>query len=179
MQTSQEPWYCKNFMKQILPFSELSDSQLSRVTKENLISSPKKIIQVNNLVFLNDQYGTAMKNDSFTPDEFYENLKTISPTYNLYIHMYISSLRYHIDDLRYLVESCPDRPKIIGITECRLRKNREVLSSIDLNDYSFEFTATESTKRGTLIYIQNDLRCKICKDLNLYREIILKLLNLT
>ena len=92
MQTSQEPWYCKNCIKQILPFSELSDSQLSRVTKENLISSPKKIIQDNNLVFLNDQYGTSIKNDIFTSDEFYENLKTISPTYNLYIHMNISSL---------------------------------------------------------------------------------------
>ena len=84
--------------------------------------------------------------------------------------MNISSLQYHIDDLRYLVESCPNKPKIIGITECRLRKNREVLSNIDLNDYSFEFTTTESTKGGTLIYIQNGLRYKICKDLNLYRE---------
>ena len=111
LQTSQEPWYCKNCMKQILPFSELSESQLSRVRKENLISSPKKIIQDNNLVFLNDQYRTAIKNDSFTPDEFYKNLKTISPTYNLYIRMNISSLKYHIDDLRYLVESCPNKSK--------------------------------------------------------------------
>ena len=167
----QEPWYCKNCIKQILPFSELSDSQLSRVTKENLTSSPKKIIQDNNLVFLNDQYGTSIKNDIFTSDEFYENLKTISPTYNLYIHMNISSLQYHIDDLRYLLKSCLNKPKIIGITEeCRLRKNWEVLSNIDLNDYSFEFTATESTKGETLIYIQNDLRYKIRKDLNLYWE---------
>ena len=83
--------------------------------------------------------------------------------------MNISSLQYHIDDLRYLVESCPNKPKIIGITECRLRKNREVLSNIDLNDYSFEFTPTESTKGGTLIYIENYLRYKIRKDLNLYR----------
>ena len=75
MQTSQEPWYCKNCIKQILPFSEFSDSQLSRVTKENLIFSPKKIIQDNNLVFLNHQYGTAIKNNNFTPDEFYKNLK--------------------------------------------------------------------------------------------------------
>ena len=44
LQTSQEPWYCKSCTKQILPFSELSESQLSRITKENLISSPKKII---------------------------------------------------------------------------------------------------------------------------------------
>ena len=122
MQTSQEPWYHKNCIKQILPFSELSDSQLSRVTKENLTSSPKKIIQDNNLVFLNDQYGTSIKNDIFTSDEFHENLKTISPTYNLYIHMNISSFQYHIDDLRHLVESCPNKPKIIGITECRLKK---------------------------------------------------------
>ena len=85
--------------------------------------------------------------------------------------MNISSLQYHIDDLRYLFKSCLNKPKIIGITEeCRLRKNWEVLSNIDLNDYSFEFTATESTKGETLIYIQNDLRYKIRKDLNLYRE---------
>ena len=169
MQTSQEPWYCKNCIKQILPFSELSDSQLSRATIENLISSPKKIIWDNNLVSLNDQYETEIKNDSFTPNEFYGNLKTISPTYNLYIHMNISSIQYHINDLRDLVESWLNKPKIIGITECRLRKNRKVLSNVDLNDYSFEFTTTKSTKGGTLIYIQNDLRYNISKDLNLYR----------
>ena len=169
MQTSQEPWYCKNCIKQILPFPELSDSQLSRATIENLISSPKKIIWDNNLVSLNDQYETAIKNDSFTPNEFYGNLKTISPTYNLYIHMNISLIQYHINDLRDLVESWLNKPKIIGITKCRLRKNRKVLSNVDLNDYSFEFTTTKSTKGGTLIYIQNDLRYNISKDLNLYR----------
>ena len=37
-----------------------------------------------------------------------------------------------------------------------------------MNDYSFEFTTTEW---GDLnIYIQNDLRYKICKDLNLHRK---------
>ena len=72
--------------------------------------------------------------------------------------------------LVFLVESYPNKPKIIGITKPRLRKNREVLSNIDLNDYSFEFTTTKSTNGGTLIYIQNDLRYKIRKDLNLYRK---------
>ena len=48
----------------MLAFSKLSESQLKRVTKENLISFPEKIIQNNNLVFLNDEYGTAIKNDS-------------------------------------------------------------------------------------------------------------------
>ena len=92
----------------MLAFSKLSESQLKRVTKENLISFPEKIIQNNNLVFLNDEYGTAIKNDSFTPDEFYKIFKTVSLTYNLYLHMNIFSLQYRIDDFRYLVKSCPN-----------------------------------------------------------------------
>ena len=67
--------------------------------------------------------------------------------------------------LVFLAESCPNKPKIIGITKPRLRKNREVLSNIDLNDYSFEFATTQSTKGVTLTYIQNDLRYKIRKDI--------------
>ena len=39
-----------------------------------------------------------------TPDEFYENLKTISPTCNVYLHTNISLLQYHNDDLRYLIK---------------------------------------------------------------------------
>ena len=82
--------------------------------------------------------------------------------------MNISWLQYYIDDLRYL-DKHPNKPKIIGITECWLKKNRDVLSNIDLNDYSFEFTATQSTNGGSLIYIGSDFRYKIHKDINLYR----------
>ena len=46
----------------------------------------------------------------------------------------------------------------------------EVLSNIDLNNYTFEFTPTDSTKEGTLTYIEKDLRYKTRNDLYLYRE---------
>ena len=46
----------------------------------------------------------------------------------------------------------------------------EVLSNIDLNNYTFEFTPTDSTKEGTLIYIEKDLIYKTRNDLYLYRE---------
>ena len=52
LQNSQDPWYCKKCIKQILPFSELTESHLNRVAKRNLIPSPKKTIQENNLIFL-------------------------------------------------------------------------------------------------------------------------------
>ena len=153
LQNSQDPWYCKKCIKQILPFSELTESQLNRVTKENIISSPKKIIQENNLIFLNDECGTSINNDYFTPDEFYKEMSTISPTCNLYLHMNISSLPYHFGDLKYLLGNCQSKPKVTGISECRLRTNRTVLSNIDLNGYTYEWTLTEASKGGTLIYI--------------------------
>ena len=39
-----------------------------------------------------------------------------------------------------------------------------------MNNYSFEFTATKSTKEGDPISIENDLRYKTHKDLNLFRK---------
>ena len=46
----------------------------------------------------------------------------------------------------------------------------EVLSNIDLNNHTFEFTPTDSTKERTLIYIEKDLGYKTRNDINLYRE---------
>ena len=97
LKQSHEPWDCQ---KRVLPFSELTYSQLNKNTKGNFVSSPKKIIQENNLAFLDDESGTSVKNDCLTPDEFYKELSTISPTSNLYLHMNISSLPYHFDDLK-------------------------------------------------------------------------------
>ena len=68
------------------------------------------MIQENNLTslndeltFLNDEYGTSVNSDCFTHDEVYKALGTISPTYNLYLHINISSL---VTDLKYLLEKC-------------------------------------------------------------------------
>ena len=165
-----EPWYCQKCIKQVLPFSELTYRQLNRIAKRNFVFSPKKIIQENNLAFLDDDSGTSVKNNCLTPDEFYKELSTISPTSNLYLHMNISSLPYHFDDLKYLVENCQNKPKVIGITECRLRANRTVLSNTDLQDYTYEWTPTTASKGETLIYIDNKLRYKTQNDLKLYKE---------
>ena len=69
---------------------------------------------------MNDEYGTSINNDYFTPDEFYEEVSTISPTCNLYLPMNISSPPYHFDDLKYLLENVQSKPKVTGISECRL-----------------------------------------------------------
>ena len=58
------------------------------------------------------------------------------------------------------------RPKIIAISESRIRKNKEPLSNINITGYDYEYTYTESEKGGTLIYVSQDLKYKNRKDLN-------------
>ena len=41
-----------------------------------------------------------------------------------------------------------------------------LLNNLNLNSYSFEFTPTETSAGGTLLYIANHLLYKCCNDLN-------------
>ena len=44
------------------------------------------------------------------------------------------------------------------------------MNNLGLNNYSFEFTPTETAAGGTLLYVANHLSCKCCNDLNIYRK---------
>ena len=79
--------------------------------------------------------------------------------------MNISSLSYHFDDFGDLITNCKLKPKIIGLGECWLKKNKEPLANIQLSRYTHEFTSTEYSKGGTLIYIENSLRYEVRHDL--------------
>ena len=45
-----------------------------------------------------------------------------------------------------------------------------LLNNLNLNNYSFEFTPTETCAGGTLLYIANYLSYKCCNDLNIYKK---------
>ena len=89
---------------------------------------------------------------------------------DLYIHLNISSLSYYIDELNLLLSEIKHKPKIIAISESRLRKNKEPLSKIDIPGYNYEFTPTESEKGGTLLYLSQGLKYKTRKDLNIVQS---------
>ena len=46
---------------------------------------------------------------------------------------------------------------ITGVTEARITKQVSLLNNLNPNDYSYEFTPTETTPCGTLLYIANHL----------------------
>ena len=56
---------------------------------------------------------------------------------------------------------------MVAISETRIMKKTSMISNINLNNYSFEFTPIESTAGGTVLYIANHLSYKSHKYLNL------------
>ena len=91
-------------------------------------------------------------------------------------HITISSLSKNFDDLKYLLKTKNLNCDIIAISEIRITKNTNKIFNINLNNYAFEFTPTESSAGRTLIYVANHLACKPRADLQIYKKRDLDLL---
>ena len=85
-------------------------------------------------------------------------------------HINTCSLSKNFDDLEYLLQTTNMNFDIIAISETRITKNINKISNISLNDYAFEFTPTESSAGGTLIYVANHLAYKPRTDLQIYKK---------
>ena len=59
---------------------------------------------------------------------------------------------------------------IIAMSETRITKQVSLSNNLNLNNYSFEFTPTETSAGVTLFYIANHLSYKCRSDLNIYKK---------
>ena len=151
LQKDSTPWYCKNCLKQLLPYNKLTDYQLIALMLGRVVTSPKLLLTNDCLLFPDEECENASKTELVTPDDFYQiNNKNSN---NLFWHMNISSISYHIDDLNTFIMNCKNIPKVIGISECRIKTGRPALLNINMNNYSYEYTPTELFKGWTLLYI--------------------------
>ena len=80
------------------------------------------------------------------------------------------SLNKNFDDLQYLLSCTKKKIDIIAVSETRITRNVSLLNNLNLNNYSFEFTPTETCADGTLLYIANHLSYKCGNDLNVYKK---------
>ena len=158
LQKDRSPWFCINCIKSQLPFQNQVNIDQNRPF---LITEKDKLENIFDNLDLDEDCPST---EYYTPSEF-SQLKLKKS--HLYIHLNISSLSYYIDELNLLLTQMKHRPKIIAISECRIRKNKETLSNIHITGYTYEFTYTEAEKGGTLIYISNDLKYKKRTDLNI------------
>ena len=85
-------------------------------------------------------------------------------------HINACSLNKNFDDLQHLLNCTKKSFDIIAISETRITKQVSLLNNLNLNNYSFEFTPTETSAGGTLLYIANHLSYKCRNDLNIYKN---------
>ena len=60
------------------------------------------------------------------------------------------------------------KPKTIEIPESRLQKSKQHIINISFPSYVYEYAPTESSKEGTLFYLDKNLKYKLRKDLTIY-----------
>ena len=84
-------------------------------------------------------------------------------------HINACSLNKYFDDLDHLLKCTNKVFSIIAVTETRITKQTSLTTNINLRNYAIEFTPTESTARGTLLYIASHLSYKPRPDLNVYK----------
>ena len=141
-------WGCREYSKGVFPFSELDNTNfLTTITGKNLkfITVRKKHNTQERILIdrINDALDTSdLENSSthFNVDEFNEHFD--ANTFNGFntLHFNISSLSYNIDQLSTILNTLKVKFDILGITESRLRTDKQAINNIDLEGYVIEST---------------------------------------
>ena len=82
-----------------------------------------------------------------------------------FFHINACSSNKIFDDVVYLLKRTKKNFDIIAISETRIQEN------VNLKNYSFESTPTESTVGGIMLYISSLLSCKLRIDFNVYKNV--------
>ena len=84
-------------------------------------------------------------------------------------HINACSLNKNFDDLDHLLKCTNKVFDIIAVTETRITKQTSLTININPRNYIIEFTPTESSAGGMLLYIASHLSYKPRPDLNIYK----------
>ena len=172
------PWYCLNCAMEI-PFSTLSNKDLKTIlfegpskTLAKSFSKPfdkkttEKLKTFREVSQLFDQSENSVSCDYYTPYEL--NKVKVKQEDLSVLHLNISSLSAHIDDLKRFLSEIRIKFDIICISESRLSQRNPQTTNINPTGYNIEQKPTESLAGGDLLYISQKFSYKPCKDLEIY-----------
>ena len=103
--------------------------------------------------------------DQFQTLKRHEKNKSLS-----LFHINACSLSKNFDDFEHLLKCTNKVFDIVAVSQTRITRNTSLTSNINFQNYSFEFTQTESNAEGTLLYIANHLSYKPRTDLGLNKS---------
>ena len=97
----------------------------------------------------------------------YEKTKIKEQDFSL-LHLNISSLPAHVNELKTLLSQVDTKFDIIYISESRISMKNSLTTNIDIPGYNTEQPPTESSAGGSLIHISQKLSYKVRKDLQMH-----------
>ena len=184
-----DPWYCLNCNSEIYAFGSLNKQNFMSFIRENLTDSLKLdnlnstntlvLMQPANLSQLFNQFNNTTKNhtnkdpDNAVKCRYYdiEEIQTLkipnkSKSLSMF-HIDTCSLSKNFEDLDNLLKTTNMNFEVIAISETRITNNINKITNININNYTFEFTPTESSTGG---YVANNLAYKPSTDLQIYKK---------
>ena len=180
LQQADLNWYCIKCSKDIYPFSNLSDENfLLTMQGKNFVPKNCDDIQIDlppDLATLFKELNNLNMTNDFTDHcKYYttseiNNINIKKKNITSYLHMNISSLPYHIDELHTLLNLIDIQFDFIAITESRLKKNQQSKINIEINNYTIKECPTEATKGGALLYVKNGISFRDRNDLKIYKK---------
>ena len=199
LQNSNESWYCIECCSTIFPFNSLSSNKnclyflyktfctitdhntAQWIDLENHHISSLSLKHSSNLELLVNQLDNATPENNNDPEKIcsskcYDieemgNIQILHKNKSLSLfHINACSLNKSFDDLQHLFSYTKTKFDIIAITETSITRQVSLLNNLNLNNYSFKFTPTETSACGTLLYIANHLSYKCRNDLSIYKK---------
>ena len=174
-----EKWICFNCISKQMPFSSTdnNDLYLEMENKANLVN-PTPSFSIQSLLdempgqnFETDEFmGETISSQYFTPAEFIGC--KLPPNKFTMLHINISSLSKHIDELRNLLLALSHPFDIIGVTETRLHSD-DFAVNIEIPGYVFKHTPTTTQCGGAGFYI------KTCYDFDVIEELSKSITNVS
>ena len=112
---------------------------------------------------MDDPDWEMMTTKYYEPDEISILLSGMPPNRSFF-HLNISSFTFCFDELLVLMAENKLIFNFLGIFETHLKLNRNSFNPISMPSYNIEYTPTESSNSGTLLYIKQGINYKIRKD---------------
>ena len=172
------PWYCPACMSEI-PFSQIKYKKLKNLLyPKNALQQPLQIIKKSNkeikdlMARFKQATDLADPSENVTSCDYYDvndiSNRRINENDLSVIHLKISPLPLHINELKLFLSFFKYKSDIISISQSRITKSNTLTTNIDIPGYNIEHTPIESKASGCLLYISDKILYKLRNDLNVY-----------
>ena len=169
-------WFSIICTKEFLLFSNLNNEEFTHTVKRKKIKfthvaekhKSSKIKFFNKFNTISESSGHGRMAEYWDPGEINEPENSKNSLNFLYLN--ISSLPYHLSKLQAQLSSNKINFDIIGISESRIKQNKNPIDNINLQNYNIEHCTTEATNGGVLLYIKDNIIYKLRKDLKICKS---------